>query len=110
MCTITNKETYVYFPFVLHQQSNGFYTEQVQLQTTHTPGLNLPAPHPIPANAQTATKLLKLIEIQEGEYQTSLANVYHEMGEKTFKGLRRALPMTRSKVDWDKVSKMLVGL
>lgn len=51
------------------------------------------------------TKLLKLIEIQEGEYQTSLANVYHEMGEKTFKGLRRALPMTRSKMDWDKVGK-----
>lgn len=84
---------------------NVHYYEQgnVQLQSTHTPSLSLAPPHPIPATSQTATKLLKLIEIQEGEYQTSLANVYHEMGEKTFKGLRRALPMTRSKMDWDKV-------
>ncbi|KAG8984840.1 F-actin-capping protein subunit alpha [Tulasnella sp. 427] len=84
---------------------NVHYYEQgnVQLQATHTPSLTLPPPHPTPANSQTATKLLKLIEIQEGEYQTSLANVYHDLGEKTFKGLRRALPMTRSKMDWDKV-------
>ncbi|KAG8897097.1 F-actin-capping protein subunit alpha [Tulasnella sp. 403] len=84
---------------------NVHYYEQgnVQLQTTHTPSLSLPAPHPTPANAQTAAKLLKLIANQEGEYQTSLAAVYHRMGEKTFKGLRRALPMTRSKMDWDRV-------
>lgn len=33
----------------------------------------------------------------------SLNDTYQEMGEKTFKGLRRALPLTRQKIDWDKV-------
>jgi F-actin-capping protein subunit alpha len=50
------------------------------------------------------------MELQEGEYQTSLNDTYAEMGEKTFKGLRRALPLTRQKMDWDKVRFCLVGL
>lgn len=47
--------------------------------------------------------MLALVEAEEGRYQASLNDTYAEMGEKTFKGLRRALPMTRSKLDWDKV-------
>ncbi|KAG9033802.1 F-actin-capping protein subunit alpha [Tulasnella sp. JGI-2019a] len=84
---------------------NVHYYEQgnVQLQTTHTPSLSVGGPHPLPATSQTAAKLLKLIEQQDGEYQQSLVGVYSDMSEKTFKGLRRALPMTRSKMDWDKV-------
>jgi capping protein alpha len=47
--------------------------------------------------------VLALIADQEGAYQESLGDAYHEMGEKAFKGLRRALPLTRQKLDWDKV-------
>ena len=47
--------------------------------------------------------MLALVEAEEGKYQTSFTEAYAEMGEKTFKGLRRALPMTRSKLDWDRV-------
>jgi capping protein (actin filament) muscle Z-line, alpha len=54
--------------------------------------------------ASSAAKILALIEDEEGKYQSSLNDTYHEMGEKTFKGLRRALPMTRQKLDWDKAS------
>jgi capping protein (actin filament) muscle Z-line, alpha len=50
-----------------------------------------------------ASKILALIEDEEGNYQTSLNDIYHEMGDKAFKGLRRALPLTRQKLDWDKV-------
>jgi len=53
--------------------------------------------------ATSATKVLALIENEEGEYETSLTETYQNMSEKTYKSLRRALPMTRSKMDWDKV-------
>ena len=51
----------------------------------------------------SATKVLAVIEGEEGEYQASLTETYQNMSEKTYKSLRRALPMTRSKMDWDKV-------
>jgi capping protein alpha len=60
--------------------------------------------------ASSASKILALIEDEEGKYQISLNDTYHEMGEKTFKGLRRALPMTRQKLDWDKVSRYILTL
>lgn len=44
-----------------------------------------------------------MIEHEEGKYQAALNDAYQEMSEKTFKGLRRALPLTRQKLDWDKV-------
>jgi len=64
----------------------------------------------VSASPNTASsKILALIEGEEGKYQISLSDTYQEMGEKTFKGLRRALPLTRQKLDWDKVQKLLPG-
>ena len=77
--------------------------EQVQLATTHEVTIVIP-PAIASSNASgAASKILALIEEEERSYQSTLSNTYHEMGEKTFKGLRRALPMTRQKLDWDKV-------
>lgn len=77
---------------------------KVQLATSHVLSLALPSAVVTSSPASSASKILALIEEEEGNYQTSLNDTYHEMGEKTFKGLRRALPMTRQKLDWDKVS------
>jgi len=84
---------------------NVHYYEQgnVQLATTHDVSLALPAPVVTSSPSAAASKILALIEDEEGKYQTSLNDTYYEMGEKTFKGLRRALPLTRQKLDWDKV-------
>ena len=84
---------------------NVHYYEQgnVQLSTTHTVSLSLPPAISPSGGASAASKVLALIEAEEGKYQTSLSDAYAEMSEKTFKGLRRALPMTRSKLDWDRV-------
>ncbi|KAI0081601.1 F-actin capping protein, alpha subunit [Panus rudis PR-1116 ss-1] len=84
---------------------NVHYYEQgnVQLSTTHNISLPLPPAITLTSAESSAKKILALIETEEGKYQTSLNESYQQMGEKTFKGLRRALPMTRSKLDWDKV-------
>ncbi|KAE9404012.1 F-actin capping protein alpha subunit [Gymnopus androsaceus JB14] len=84
---------------------NVHYYEQgnVQLSTTHSISLTLPPAIVTTSPESSGTKILALIEAEEGKYQTSLNDTYHEMSEKTFKSLRRALPMTRSKLDWEKV-------
>ncbi|PIL22881.1 hypothetical protein GSI_15577 [Ganoderma sinense ZZ0214-1] len=81
------------------------YYEQgnVQLSTTHAVSLALPPAIAVSGGAGAAAKALALVEAEESRYQAGLADAYAEMGEKTFKGLRRALPMTRSKLDWDRV-------
>ena len=84
---------------------NVHYYEQgnVQLSTTHTVSLTLPPAITPSGGASAASKALALVEAEEGRYQTGLNEAYAEMGDKTFKSLRRALPMTRSKLDWDRV-------
>ncbi|KAH7922036.1 F-actin capping protein, alpha subunit [Leucogyrophana mollusca] len=84
---------------------NVHYYEQgnVQLATSHNLSLSLPAAVVTSSPGSSASKIFALIDSEESKYQTSLNDAYHEMGEKTFKGLRRALPMTRQKLDWDKV-------
>lgn len=88
---------------------NVHYYEQgnVQLSTTHD--VSVPLPSAITPSQASAPKLLALIGEEESKYQNSLNDSYHEMREKTFKGLRRALPMTRSKVDWEKVTAYQIG-
>lgn len=82
---------------------------KVQLTTTHDVSFNLP-PGISSGDGSAAPKILALVEDEEGKYQISLNETYQEMSEKTFKSLRRALPMTRSKLDWDKVRAPLAAV
>ncbi|CAI2173101.1 1580_t:CDS:2 [Funneliformis geosporum] len=50
-----------------------------------------------------AAAYVRLIGKAENECQTALNESYIELSENTFKSLRRALPLTRKKLDWDKV-------
>lgn len=90
---------------------NVHYYEQgnVQLETKHNLSFNIPPTVASAAPATAATKILALIAEEEGKYQVSLNETYTEMSEKTFKGLRRALPLTRQKLDWDKVTGYKLG-
>eukprot|EP00158_Paraphelidium_tribonemae_P003331 Partr_v1_DN26043_c1_g1_i6_m214 putative capping protein (actin filament) muscle Z-line, alpha len=50
-----------------------------------------------------AEEIKTFIAEKEKLYQTSLNESYAQLSENTFKGLRRALPVTKSKLDWNKV-------
>jgi len=91
--------------------ANVHYYEQgnVQLATNYILSISLPSAVVKSSPALSASKILALIEEEEGKYQASLNDAYLEMGEKTFKSLRRALPMTRQKLDWDKVMGYKLG-
>ncbi|GJJ13321.1 hypothetical protein Clacol_007573 [Clathrus columnatus] len=90
---------------------NVHYFEQgnVQLSTTFTPVFDLPPAAVSSQNASSASKIIALIEARESEHQEAMIQTYFDMSEKTFKGLRRALPIMRQKLDWDKVTGYKLG-
>jgi hypothetical protein len=57
----------------------------------------------------SGTAIVREISAAEKKYQEELNKGFTSLSEGTFKGLRRQLPVTRQKIEWDKVASYRVG-
>ena len=67
---------------------------------------------PISASTSTganASEITKQVASLERKYQEDLNKAFGTLSENAFKGLRRQLPVTRQKVEWEKISGYRVG-
>ena len=73
----------------------------VQLKTNTEKSLSAPA--------GDAAAAIKEISKAEQTFHSSLDTSYATMGETTFKALRRALPVIRTKVNWATIEQYRLG-
>jgi len=83
-----------------------FEEGNVQLQTGHSVQLSLPACDGAAALAEAA---LRAVRREEASYYASLETTFEELAGGAFKELRRALPVTRTRFQWEQAAHKVAG-
>jgi len=97
--TFHDGELVGHFKIVVHYYEDG----NVQLNTDTIQKTNITESGAPDAVASAALKAMTKVE---QTFQQNLDASYSTMGETTFKALRRALPITRMRMDWSSISKI----
>ena len=71
--------------------------------------LNTNKPIKISVPSLSAESIMSRIAAAERDYQEDLNRAFVQMAEGSFKNLRRQLPITRQKVEWEKVGGYRLG-
>jgi len=101
--TYQNGELTGHFKICVHYYEDG----NVQLNTDTKQKTTIAEAGKDPETVATAA--LKAISKMEQQFQSSLETSYTTMGDTTFKALRRHLPITRQRIEWNKILAYKVG-
>jgi capping protein alpha len=63
----------------------------------------------VSVGAGNASEAVKAIAKEEKRYQEDLNKAFASLSEGAFKALRRQLPITRQKIEWEKISGYRLG-
>jgi hypothetical protein len=60
-------------------------------------------------SSDSATSIVREVAVAEKKYQEEVNRGFSNLSEGAFKGLRRQLPITRQKIEWDKIAGYKLG-
>lgn len=68
-----------------------------------------PVTSSIGSGGSSAAEIVKALANVERKYQEDLNRAFGSLSEGAFKSLRRQLPITRQKIEWEKISGYKLG-
>lgn len=61
------------------------------------------------AKSTDSSDIIAAIAEEEKKYQEELNTTFHGLNDNDFKSLRRQLPMTKQKINWENISSLKIG-